>query len=121
MISLELNLSRILQLLANYILYIYMLFSSMQFFRHESNIFLLFNTHFIRSFRVIIKLIKFISPFKELQLRLKFETRLKHGLFYSKLYSVLRYLSRRSIGIGFWRFKSLYLLCLSVCLFVCIQ
>ena len=44
-------------------------------------------------------------PFKEFEARLKikYETRFKHGLFHLKLHSVFRDLSRRSIGTGFWR------------------
>ena len=42
------------------------------------------------------------AEFKEFQLRLKFETRLKHCWFYLKLHLVLRDLSQHSIGTGFF-------------------
>ena len=38
---------------------------------------------------------------RPIEQRLQFETRLKHGLFYLKLYLVFRDLSRCSIGTGF--------------------
>lgn len=47
-----------------------------------------------------------VVELKEFELRLKFETRLKHGWFSLKLHSVFRYLSRRLIKIGFGRSTS---------------
>ena len=43
------------------------------------------------------------AEFKEFELRLKFETRLRYGWFHLKLYSMFQDLSRRSIETGFWR------------------
>ena len=45
------------------------------------------------------------AEFKEFELRLKSKTRLKHGWIHLKLYSVLKDLSRRSIGTVVWRFS----------------
>ena len=43
------------------------------------------------------------AKFKEFKLWLKFETRLKYGWFYLKLYSMFQDLSRRSNETGFRR------------------
>ena len=51
------------------------------------------------------------AEFKEFKPRLEFETRLKHGWFQLKLYSVFRDLSRFSIGTGFWRFSDAIKFC----------
>ena len=51
----------------------------------------------------LIKIRRPEAEFKEFELRLKFEMRLKHGLFHLKLYSVFRNLSQRSIGTCNWR------------------
>jgi len=45
------------------------------------------------------------AEFKEFEPRLRFETRLKHGWFHLKLYSVFRDFSWSLIGTGFWRFS----------------
>ena len=43
------------------------------------------------------------AEFKEFELWLKFETLLKYGLLFLKLYSMFQDLSRRSIETGFWK------------------
>ena len=43
------------------------------------------------------------AEFKEFELGLKFETRLKYGWFHLKLRSMFQDLSRRAIETGFWR------------------
>ena len=45
------------------------------------------------------------AELKGFKARLEFETRLKHGWFHLKLYSVFQDLSRRSIGTGFGWFS----------------
>ena len=45
------------------------------------------------------------KEFKEIEPRVKFETRLKYGWFHLKLYPMFQDLSRRSIETGFGRLK----------------
>ena len=59
----------------------------------------------LQAFNIIILFFIQEAEFKE------FEPRLENGWFHLKLYSVLRDLSRRSIGTSFWRFSdAVYLL-----------
>ena len=65
----------------------------------------------LQAFNIIILFFIQEAEFKEFEPRLKFQTRLENGWFHLKLYSVLRDLSRRSIGTSFWRFSdAVYLL-----------
>ena len=75
-------------------------------------------THPTRPTNISERTFKVSSPYQSLFVRFypnpgflseakskEFEPRLKHGWFYLKLYSLLRDLSRRSIGTGFGRFS----------------